>query len=202
MGKNIARHCFIFNCQSQIDYMSMSKFFKGLAANGTWVCFDEFNRLEIHVLSIISQLIVSLTRAKHDESAMIEIEGTILPFNQNCGLFITMNPFNFGRTPLPDNLKALFRQITMVVPDTLFIAEILLYGVGFNSARNLAFKITHTFGLINEHLRFEQHYDFGLRTIKSVLIYAGEVKLRCMKVKTRADIESGNSDAKLTNHLD
>lgn len=87
----------------------MSKFFKGLAASGTWVCFDEFNRLEIHVLSIISQLIVSLTKAKHDESAMIEIEGMILPFNQHCGLFITMNPFNFGRTPLPDNLKALFR---------------------------------------------------------------------------------------------
>lgn len=43
----------------------------------------------------------------------------------------------------------------MVVPDTLFIAEILLYSVGFHAARNLAFKITHTFGLINEQLRFE-----------------------------------------------
>lgn len=54
MGKNIARHCYVFNCQSQIDFFSMSKFFKGLAANGTWVCFDEFNRLEIGVLAIIS----------------------------------------------------------------------------------------------------------------------------------------------------
>lgn len=54
LGKNMARHCFVFNCQGQIDYAAMSKFFKGLAANGTWVCFDEFNRLEINVLSIIS----------------------------------------------------------------------------------------------------------------------------------------------------
>ena len=148
MGKNLARHCFIFNCQGNIDYLSMSKFFKGLAANGTWVCFDEFNRLEINVLSIISQLIIALHKAKHDEMKTIDIEDTILPFDKNCGLFITLNPFHIGRTPLPDNLKALFRQITMVVPDTLFIAEILLYSVGFASARNLAFKITRTFILI------------------------------------------------------
>ena len=173
MGKNVARHCYVFNCQGQIDYTSMSKFFKGLAANGTWVCFDEFNRLEINVLSIISQLIVALSDAKHHDSPTIDIEGVTLRFNSHCGLFITMNPFHHGRTPLPDNLKSLFRQITMVVPDTLFISEILLYSVGFSRAKNLAFKITRTFSLIQEQLRFEQHYDFGLRTIKSVLIYAG-----------------------------
>jgi dynein heavy chain len=179
----------------------MSKFFKGLAANGTWVCFDEFNRLEIHVLSIISQLIVALSNAKHDNASSIVIEETTLPFNQHCGLFITMNPFHFGRTPLPDNLKSLFRQITMVVPDTLFIAEILLYSVGFNSARNLAFKITRTFALINEQLKYEQHYDFGLRTIKSVLVYAGIIKLRVMNVKNRLNINQETAENRLSDHL-
>ena len=84
-----------------------------------------------------------------------------------------MNPFHFGRTPLPDNLKALFRQITMVVPDVRFIAEIILYSVGFVKAELLASKIERTFDLITEQLKFCAHYDFGLRTIKSVLIYAG-----------------------------
>ena len=54
LAKSIARYCYVFNCQSSIDFESMSKFFKGLAASGAWVCFDEFNRLEINVLSIIS----------------------------------------------------------------------------------------------------------------------------------------------------
>ena len=179
----------------------MTKFFKGLAACGTWACFDEFNRLEVSVLSIVSQLIVSISNAKHEGAASVTIEGTALPFAQNCGLFITMNPFHSGRTPLPDSLKVMFRQVTMVVPDTLFIAEIVLYSVGFQSARSLAFKITRTFALIQEQLRFEQHYDFGLRTVKQVLAYAGEVKLRCMRVKTRQVLESDAADTALTDHI-
>ena len=89
----------------------------------------------------------------------------------------------------------------MVVPDTLFIAEILLYSVGFQKAKNLAFKITRTFSLISEQLRFEQHYDFGLRTIKSVLIYAGQLKLKVMKVKSKSHIIKEHAENKLNEHL-
>ena len=179
LAKNIARYCYVFNCQSSIDFESMSKFFKGLAASGAWVCFDEFNRLEINVLSIISQLIIIIQKAKQNQTRYLSIEGSPpLKFQPYCALFITMNPFHFGRTPLPDNLKALFRQITMVVPDTRFIAEIILYSVGFSQAGLLANKIDRTFKLINEQLKFCAHYDFGLRTIKAVLIYAGQLKIR------------------------
>lgn len=128
----------------------MSKFFKGLAASGSWVCFDEFNRLEVNVLSIISQLIILIQKAKHELTSRVTIEDTEIGFEKSCALFITMNPFHAGRTPLPDNLKALFRQINMVVPDTMFISEILLYSVGFSHARKLAFKLNKTFNLIKE----------------------------------------------------
>ena len=40
-----------------------------------------------------------------------------------------------GRTELPDNLKSMFRPISMVVPDSGYIAEITLFGEGFSNTR-------------------------------------------------------------------
>ncbi|XP_043925694.1 dynein axonemal heavy chain 10 [Protopterus annectens] len=176
LAKALGLLCVVTNCGEGMDYKAVGKIFSGLAQCGAWGCFDEFNRIDASVLSVISSQIQTIRNALIHHLKRFQFEGQEIAMDDRMGIFITMNPGYAGRTELPESVKALFRPVVVIVPDLQQICEIMLFSEGFLMAKTLAKKMTVLYKLAKEQLSKQHHYDFGLRALKSVLVMAGELK--------------------------
>uniref|UniRef100_A0A3P8NT94 Dynein axonemal heavy chain 11 n=1 Tax=Astatotilapia calliptera TaxID=8154 RepID=A0A3P8NT94_ASTCA len=176
LGRSLGIMVYVFNCSEQMDYKSIGNIYKGLAQTGVWGCFDEFNRISVDVLSVVAVQVKTIQDAVRNKKQRFHFLGEEIELKPTVGIFITLNPGYAGRAELPENLKALFRPCAMVIPDFELICEIMLVAEGFIDARLLARKFISLYTLCKELLSKQDHYDWGLRAIKSVLVVAGSLK--------------------------
>ncbi|NWH43496.1 DYHC2 protein, partial [Fregata magnificens] len=195
LGGLLGRQVLVFNCDEGIDVKSMGRIFVGLVKCGAWGCFDEFNRLEEAVLSAVSMQIQTIQHALKKHSPVCEMLGKKVEMDHNSGIFITLNPAGKGyggRQKLPDNLKQLFRPVAMTHPDNELIAEVILYSEGFKDAKILGRKLVAIFNLARELLTPQQHYDWGLRALKTVLRGCGSLLHQLKKSEAKQELNESH----------
>ncbi|CCI47848.1 unnamed protein product [Albugo candida] len=178
LGRTLGIYVVVTNCTDQQKYTDCAKIFKGLCQGGLWGCFDEFNRIQLPVLSVVAQQVLAIQNAKKTGTKSFQFPGDPqhITLSSVCGFFITMNPGYAGRQELPENLKALFRGVAMMVPDFEIIMKVKLCSVGYTEYQDLAKKFYILYNTCKEQLSAQKHYDWGLRNILAVLRSAGKIK--------------------------
>nr|XP_023024309.1 dynein heavy chain 10, axonemal [Leptinotarsa decemlineata] len=183
LAKAMALLCIVTNCGEGMDFKAIGTTLAGLAQCGAWGCFDEFNRIDISVLSVISTQLQTIRSALMMKLERFTFEGVEISLDSKVGIFITMNPGYAGRTELPESVKALFRPVVCIVPDLEMICMISLFSDGFLESKVLAKKMTVLYKLAREQLSKQFHYDWGLRALNAVLRMAGVLKRASPDIK-------------------
>lgn len=89
----------------------------------------------------------------------------------------------------------------MMIPDYALVAEVMLFSEGFLNAKVLSRKMVMLYKLSSEQLSQQDHYDFGLRALKSVLVMAGALKRQAPKASEDLVLIRAMRDANIPKFL-
>ncbi|XP_012271994.1 dynein heavy chain 7, axonemal-like [Orussus abietinus] len=185
LGNAIALNFLLFNCTENLDLRSLERILKGLVSCGAWIYLKNFDLINVDVLSIISEQLVRIRQAICSKSSSMNFGGIELNINPRAYICVGISPGHPGRSVLSDNLKILFRTVSISVPDLKKICEVHLVAAGFSDAKPLAGKMSKIQELSSKYLSETYRHHFGVRSLKTVIKNA-------IRLKISSDVKNEN----------
>lgn len=100
LAKSLAIQLKIFDCTPDLDYRSISRFLKGVATSGAWLCLEDFNHIALKTISVITQHIRAIQMSRVKQLAKCVLQGVELQLNRQCNICIVLDPVNSKRSPM------------------------------------------------------------------------------------------------------
>ena len=127
-------------------------------------------------MSVVASQISLIRGAVLAKKDSFNFFGKEITLHLGIGIFATMNPNYTNRTELTENLKSYFRCVSVNLPEYEKILEVMLYSKGFREAAALAGSICKLYQLLGVQFNKQRHYDFGLRSMKTLMFLIDKIK--------------------------
>eukprot|EP00105_Crassostrea_gigas_P044993 XP_019929141.1 PREDICTED: dynein beta chain, ciliary isoform X4 [Crassostrea gigas] len=202
LSRSLGYPLYRFNCTKTMNYEQLQDIFRGMAATGSWVCFDNYNHLAPAVLSVFAQLMSAVMEALKAGKAAVHLQSDDIQLNPSGACFALLdsalkvqpgNPDKLLLYPsvtaaLPDYIMTQFRTVTIVQPDLHLTLEVMLCSQGFIHGRELAKKTMMVYEMCRKLLGTTQFISedmtqgcdiatsnggWSIKTLKGVVSEAG-----------------------------
>ncbi|KAI8928647.1 hypothetical protein BC831DRAFT_548196 [Entophlyctis helioformis] len=171
-ARAVGKFAVFFNCSQGVLPHVLTRLMTGMAMTGCYLLMTYLDKLEENSLATVWQAISTLRDlTERKESTSVSYLGRIikLPPSTNVCFLSTVSAGSLARSDFMGLLRTQLRFVALATPDHVVVARGMLHMAAFNEAQELATKIAQLFTMAGDQLSRQAHYDFNLRTTRTVI---------------------------------
>ncbi|XP_018425842.1 PREDICTED: dynein gamma chain, flagellar outer arm-like [Nanorana parkeri] len=158
--------------------------------DGCWSCFDDFHLLPEQAVSVFMHNARALYDSFNARLSKITIQdGCKVEAHPNCGLFLTVSKTGFQN--LPNDVQAIFRAVSLVVPNHTALLKAKLTSLGFKGSKIIATRLQLISDLLKEQLSEEYHRHISFQSMVEVIYRACQRREIEKMINGRMELEGG-----------
>eukprot|EP00912_Choanoflagellata_sp_UC4_P001366 UC4_evm2s846 len=168
------------SCSGYLDFSALGDILKGIATSGAWTCFENLNNMPSRLLTVLCASIGNIASSYSQKTASIDLLGKSVNIGTDFACFLTFTANT--KEQFPPQLETAFRCTWKTAPCSYIMTEAFLRFCGFQNCKSIARKIVQVHSL-SKALFFSKAYDWGLRTLKSIVQFATQRQINSSDIE-------------------